>query len=149
MSALAPALPPLAAPSLADLQALRARLVDRSPALLDRFGRAAAVLVAGVPVPAPDGLAWRVPSASDAGTTYTVAASSTGCPVGPCTCPDWPKAPKGWCKHRLAVAACLTVAAEACDLIERPARRPAPRPADELDDMIALYRNAAAAARGR
>src|SRR5262245_2345042 len=61
-----------------------------------RIERAVAIVLSGDITFLPEGKA-QVASQSNGTTEYAVC-------NGTCECPDYPRAPQGWCKHRLAVA---------------------------------------------
>mgnify|MGYP000359704696 CR=1 FL=1 len=67
---------------------------------------------------------YSVPSQSNALGSYTVRLGREGT----CTCPDYPRAPRGYCKHRLAVALVLRIQADAA---ARAAQAP-----DYIDDHL-------------
>ena len=75
------------------------RLVEngqqRHPALAGRMARAAEILTLRTITPEGDG--YRVQSEREADKSYHVGPAS-------CECPDFARAPRGFCKHRLAVA---------------------------------------------
>jgi uncharacterized Zn finger protein len=54
-----------------------------------------------------DQATYSVPSQSNTLGSYIVTVGREG--AGTCTCPDYPRAPRGYCKHRLAVALVLRI----------------------------------------
>lgn len=114
------------------------RVGTRHPALRSRAERAAQLLVTRVieevptnPVPDCAVGGWLVQSASNPAGFYTVAPGSEHTEIpGLCTCPDQPRAPLGWCKHRLAVAMLIRareLAAEPAPVTRWRTAQPEPR----------------------
>jgi hypothetical protein len=105
-----------------------ATIADKARAKLpesaSRIDAAVKLVLLGEVTLVPDGTA-RVGSCTDVNRTYTV--------NGTCDCKDVPKAPHGWCKHRLSVAITrrvqeLTAAASPLDVTPK-AFPPGPVPA--------------------
>ena len=77
---------------------LAAKAKATLPENAGRIDAAVALVLAGDVALQPDGLAI-VGSATSPLTTYPV--------NGQCACPDYPRAPQSWCKHRIARAMAL------------------------------------------
>jgi hypothetical protein len=127
--------------SLTIVKDLVARCVEQHPELRRRMEHAAFIAIFRIVRRRDRGdhisqTQWEVGSETDDGKLYAVHTTA-----GSCTCPDYQRAPHGWCKHRLAVQ--LVVRAEeeerraqaaAVAEAERQARaaalapRPRPRP---------------------
>jgi hypothetical protein len=74
---------------------LAAKAKETLPACQGRIDAAVSLVLAGDVALQPDGLAI-VGSATTPSITYTV--------NGTCACPDFGRAPEGWCKHKIARA---------------------------------------------
>jgi hypothetical protein len=81
--------------SLAMLRRLVRNGQQRHPDLAGRMAKAATIVTLREITPDADG--YRVESECDDARYYHVSPTA-------CDCPDAPKAPRGYCKHRLAVA---------------------------------------------
>ncbi len=81
--------------SLPTLRRLVENGKERHPALAGRMTKAAQIVTLRTITPEGDG--YRVQSECDDARYYHVSPTA-------CDCPDAPKAPGGYCKHRLAVA---------------------------------------------
>ena len=97
-------------------------IADKAKATLpDCAGRvdsAVKIVLAGDVELMPEGKA-RVRSQSNGAAKYFLV-------NGECTCPDYPKAPSNWCKHRLAYG----IARRARSRVEAPQEAPEPQEAD-------------------
>jgi hypothetical protein len=71
------------------------------PELAGRMERACLILMFRSILPGEEPHTWSVES-EDKQTRYSVR-EDTNQAAGACTCPDFEKAPKRWCKHRLAL----------------------------------------------
>src|SRR2546430_9548065 len=87
-----------------------------------RVDKAVAIVLNGDVELLPDGKA-QVASQSNGQTTYFVV-------NGTCECRDFPKAPSGWCKHRIAAGLAQRGAPPVPAPLDAPATRPA-APASE------------------
>jgi hypothetical protein len=85
------------------------RAAAQRPALASRMQRAAMLLEARALTYSTGQRVWKVRSQSAGGVVYTVATRADG-HTASCQCQDCLyQAPKGWCKHRLAVELALAV----------------------------------------
>lgn len=86
-------------PTTASVAHVVAHLVSRNPDLLGRLGRAHELVQQRAVSWSPELGVHVVASQSNPLGTYAVSL-----PERSCACPDQPRAPRGWCKHILAVA---------------------------------------------
>jgi hypothetical protein len=105
------------------------------PACEGRVDLAVKIVLAGDVDVLPDGTA-EVASQSDAGLIFHV--------NGECECKDFPKAPQGWCKHRLALAlhkraTALTTARLDAPVGERNGQTPAPPALPEAPASVNVF----------
>ncbi len=88
-------------PSLSTIRQLVQRGKKQKPELSSRIEKALVILAFREILPNGPG-AWLIQS-DDPSKYYEVSAEESDRLAGTCTCPDFAKAPRGWCKHRLAL----------------------------------------------
>jgi hypothetical protein len=88
-------------PQLSTIHDLVKRGKKQKPELSSRIEKALIILAFREILPNGPG-AWLIQS-DDPSKYYEVDAEESDSLAGSCTCPDFPKAPRGWCKHRLAL----------------------------------------------
>jgi hypothetical protein len=100
------------------------------PACTGRVDSAVKLVLAGDVALQADGTA-RVASQSNGATVYHIV-------DGECTCKDYPKAPSGWCKHRIAAGLAKRVAARLRAPLDAPATGQAPAPTAAATERSAV-----------
>ena len=97
---------------------IAAKAKETLPECNDRVDSAVKIVLAGDVEILPDGKA-KVASQSNGTTAYHLV-------NGECPCKDFPQAPSGWCKHRIAAGLAKRVAAQVRAHLDAPATGQAP-----------------------